>query len=434
MIRLLLTLVILALLWSHPSTANSGKAEYHHCLKAPQLQAKHADHTITVQTVEQLQSAVYNAKANSTIVITPGTYQLTSTLGITQNNITIIGASNDCGAVELIGAGMDNSDHQGIEHGVWVDAENATIANITLSEFFLHPITMSGNAHGAKVYNVRMINAGQQFIKVNPIEYGIGANSGSVEYSIMQYTQSPPALARYGAGSGYTNGVDIHAGKGWKISHNLFKNFHTPDSADHLWNAAVLVWNGAEDTITENNVFIDTDRAIAYGLTEKSPDHRGGVIRNNMVTMTRGLYTDSRAAKADAAIIVWDSPGTQVVHNTVLTNNNTPFAIEVRFDESGVNLSHNISDAPVGKTKIAAMRSLCRVFNACGKNITLLNTDTNVMQATPGWFIDPDMGNLRLKPETAETINNVTALPYALFDIDGEPRKQSTIPGADTIN
>ena len=39
---------------------------------------------------------------------------------------------------------------------------------------------------------------------------------------------------------------------------------------------------------------------------------------NNMVYMTPGTYSANRRAGSDALIIVWDSPQTQVLHNSIL--------------------------------------------------------------------------------------------------------------------
>ncbi len=428
------SIVIAVLLWTIPAGANT---RYHPCLDAPLLgpgSSANNDHEITVESERELVRAVNNAQPNTTIFIKPGRYELSTTLSVTQENITIRGASDDCSSVELIGAGMDNSDHGGVEHGFWIEAKNTTIANMTISELYLHPISVSGSSRGTRIFNVRMVNAGQQFVKVNPIEYGVGVDDGSVEYSIMQYTDSPPTISRYDAGSGYTNGIDIHAGKDWKISNNVFMNFHTPDTADHLWNAAVLVWNGASDTITENNVFINTDRAIAYGLTKRSHDHKGGVIRNNMIVMTRGLYSKNRSREADASILVWDSPGTVVVHNTILTNENIPYSIEVRFNNSGIDISNNVSDAPMGIAKSQTVRSTCADFISCRKNFISINKDKNEMNADLNWFISPESGDLRLKSSYASKIKKVALHTLALKDIDGTMRQAFTAPGADAVS
>jgi len=68
----------------------------------------------------------------------------------------------------------------------------------------------------------------------------------------------------------------------WVIRRNLFKNFHTPDTAAYLWDPAVSMWNHSTNTLTERNTFI-VDRAIAYGLYDNSgSDHQGGVIRKQL--------------------------------------------------------------------------------------------------------------------------------------------------------
>jgi hypothetical protein len=127
--------------------------------------------------------------------------------------------------------------------------------------------------------------------------------------------------------------MSVHTGKDWVIRGNLFKNFHTPDNSTYLWNPAVLMWNHSVNTLTERNVFINVDRAIAYGLTERTSgyDHQGGTIRNNFIVYQSGLMGSSRTSSSDGAIIVWDSPNSLVYHNSILTNGNVFHSIEFRF-------------------------------------------------------------------------------------------------------
>ena len=183
-------------------------------------------------------------------------------------------------------------------------------------------------------------------------------------------------------------------------------------------NAAVLVWNGAKNTITENNVFIDVDRSIAYGLGNRKNDHSGGVIRNNMIVKTPGLYSDARRSRSDASIIVWDSPGTKVVHNTVLTRGNTPKSIELRFDTSNVEVSNNITDAPIRH-----------------RDNKRFQAQSNLTNAKPNWFVHPPSGNLRLRQATREVQDKVQRHPYAERDVDGaqRPSGQRVDLGADEL-
>jgi len=263
------------------------------------------------------------------------------------------------------------------------------------------------------------VNSGQQFVKSNPKDFGKGVPRGTVEYSTFKYTDGPSLLDRNGSGKGYTNGLSVHAGIGWRISNNIFRDIHTPDNADHLTNAAVLVWNGARETTTENNVFINVDRAISYGLSEKGFDHRGGVIRNNMVFMSPGLYSKARRAYADAPIIVWDSPSTKVIHNSVLTNGNYPNSIQLRFKTTAVEIAYNLTDAPIKH-----------------RDGSYFTENKNVVTAISSWFVDPEAGNLRLKTTVPEVLDKVRRHRLAPTDIDGQkrPTGRTVDIGADEAN
>lgn len=356
------------------------------CITAPPLPESN-NRIVTVDSVKKLNRAVTSLEPNTTIEIQPGIYQLQDVIAITADNVTIRGALNDCSAVKLLGPGMENRQRNGLDNGFWINAKNTTIAHLTIGEVYFHTIQINNAANAPRIYNVRMYNSGQQFIKANPQKFGVGVDNGIVEYSVMEYTDGPPLTEHNDSGTGYTNGIDIHAGKNWRISNNRFSNFHTPDHVDHLWNAAVLAWNGAEGTVTENNTFIDVDRAIAYGLNQREHDHRGGVIRNNMIVMTPNLYSKYRASIADAPVVIWDSPDTKVLQNTILTSGNTPLAVEVRFEHNGIEVLDNISDAPVSSRE--------------GRYFTAKH---NVVSAKPNWFMNPAVGNLNIRPEYTETV------------------------------
>lgn len=399
------------------------------CIAAPELKVS-GNRTITVNSVRQLFRAVNKAPENTTIVVKPGLYRLTSTISVTTDNLTIRGLDNRCDQVILLGNGMDNKDHRGVTSGFWINAKNTTIANMTIGEVYHHPIQVNGAADAPRIYNVRMVNAGQQFIKSNPLPSGQGVNNGIVEYSVMDYTDGAPKTDHDGSGIGYTQGVDVHGGSGWRISNNKFVNFHTPDTADHLWNPAILMWRGSSHTITENNLFINVDRAIAYGLNERSgSDHRGGVIRNNVVFMSPDLYSDSRRWAADAAIILWDSPGAKVLHNTILTNGNTPFAIESRFNNSGVVFENNLTDAPIVHSAGGVKRSVCKFSLLC-RDYRAAYQQKNEIEADAVWFFNPGNGALQLLDKARASIPPVRQHPDAVLDFHGVKRPASATPGA----
>lgn len=374
------------------------------CLPAPALPAPSGT-VVEVDTVADLQQAVSNLVPGTTILIAPGTYALSSTLYVRKDNVSIRGASDRCDQVVLVGKGMENASYGAVPHGIWSDAANLKVQNLSINEVYFHAIQLDPIAEAPHIYNVRMLDAGEQFVKGSSGGFGVGVDNGIVEYSIMEYTAGPPA-SDHGGGTGYTNGVDIHGGANWQVRDNLFKNFHTPDGSDNLWNPAILMWNGAQGTISERNVFINVDRAIAYGLIDRSgSDHSGGIIRNNFVYIEPGLLSAARIAGTDGLIIVWDSPSTKVLHNTVLSSGNFNKSIEFRFQTTGGEARNNLVDAPLGS-----------------RNDGSFAQSGNSTAASAALFVNSSAGDLHLKPSAAAVIDQVPTLSDASSDIDGEAR------------
>src|SRR5690349_21283397 len=305
---------------------------------------------VNVSTEPQLQTAMGNLQTGDTILLANGTYNLTSTLYINgRQNVTIRGTNGSTNVV-LVGKGMDNTNYGNVPFGIWSNGTNTTIAHLTIRDTWDNEIIFNAGAQSPLVYCVRLINAGSQFIKSNPTDVtnGIGVNNGVVEYCWFEYTSSPPG--DHGSGVGYFNGISAHAAQNWIVRGNLFKNLHNPDTAAYLWNPAVLFWRHSVNTLTEQNTFLNVDRAIAYGLDNTTPyfDHAGGVIRNNFVCLTPGLMSASRKAGSDGSIIAWNSPGTQIDHNSVLLNSNEFYAIEFRFSTTTNGTArNNLADVPI---------------------------------------------------------------------------------------
>ncbi len=386
------------------------------CMKAPVSDMPSNDRVIRVSSESALQQAIGTLSNDTLVLIAPGVYQLTSTLVVNYDNVTIRGDSNRCDDVVLIGEGMENAAGvENVPHGIWTNAADLRVENLTIKDVYYHAIMVSGSAESPSIYNVRMVDIGEQFVKVSPQGFANGVDNGSVEYSVMQYTTTPP-LTDHGGGTGYTNGVDVHAGKNWVISNNRFENFHTADNSQNLWNPAILVWNGAANTLAENNTFVNVDRAIAFGLIDRTNDHSGGIIRNNMIVMRAGLFSEVRRQNSDAPIIVWSSPGTKVLHNTVVTQGNTNSAIQLRFDSNDVVIKNNLISAPIRDRSSNSFVDLGNV----------LTTDTEI-------FSDPDNGDLHLATGVEGITGVASVLADAPVDFDGDLRSsnQTSDVGAD---
>ena len=118
-------------------------------------------------------------------------------------------------------------------------------------------------------------------------------------------------------------------------------------------------------------------RGISLGLIDKAGgfDHQGGVIQNNMFYRDPGL-----AQQVDVPILVADSPGTKVYHNTVLTRGSYGNAIEYRFaSTTGLDIKNNLSDSAI-QARDGATATL-------GGNLT---------NAALSYFVNPTAGDLHL--------------------------------------
>jgi len=374
---------------------------------------------VQVATEPQLQTAMGNLQSGDTILLADGTYPLTSSLYINgRNDVTIRGASGSTNVV-LLGKGIDNTNYGNVPFGIWSNGTNTTIAHLTIRDTWDNEIIFNPGAQSPLVYCVRLLNAGSQFIKSNPtdVNNGIGVNNGIVEYCWLEYTGSPPG--NHGTGVGYFNGISAHAAQNWIIRGNLFKNLHNPDSAAYLWNPAVLFWRHSINTVTEQNIFFNVDRAVAYGLDNTTPyfDHAGGVMRNNFVYLAPGLMSASRTASSDGSLIAWNSPGTQIDHNTVLLNSNEFFVVEFRFPTTTNGTArNNLGDAPIHLRDNATA--------------TLAS---NLLSAVPGMFVNPAGADLHLRASATNAIDQGLTLSSVTNDIDGDrrPRGARSDIGAD---
>jgi hypothetical protein len=347
---------------------------------------------VTVSTVQQLQNAVASLSSNTTVMIAPGTYNLTSPLYIngTFTDVAIRGATGNRDDVVLVGKGMTVDG--GVPFGIWTggNVRGVTIANLTIRDVYSHPIILNAGTQSPLIHNLRLVNAGQQFLKANPDGAGGGVNNGVVEYSVIEYTSTSRDY--------YTNGVDVHAGANWIVRHNLFRNVRAPQG--ELAGPAVLMWNGSSGSLVDGNTFIDCQREIALGLIERTPnDHTGGVVRNNFIYR-------SATIQGDSAILVADSPGTSVLHNSILVSGTYANPIEYRFvHTSGATIANNVLDGHI------AARD-----GATG------SVSGNYTTAAAALFVSPATGDLHIRSTATILIDRATALPAAGADWDGQSR------------
>lgn len=354
---------------------------------------------ITVSNVTELRNAVDASNANggnTTILLQDGTYVLSSQLWLDGVNIIVRSVSGNRDSVVVKGWGM----HGGVPHVFEVNASYVTIADLTMGEVANHGIQIHGenDQDNLLVHNVRIYDTWEQMIKGSVSDNGLASDNGIVECSLFEYT----------AGVGpqyYIGGVDVHRGASWIVRDNEFRHIKSPetDLAEH----AIHFWSNASNTLVERNKIVDCDRGIGFGLG--SSGHVGGIIRNNMVYVTR-----------DVGIGLENSPGTSVYNNTVYNGNDYMASIEYRFaGTSGVSIINNLTNKAV--------------LSRNGGSGTVQN---NVTNAQSGWFVGAASGDLHLASGSISTVvDQGQTLADVSDDFDGDSRPQGSAydVGADEV-
>jgi hypothetical protein len=392
------------------ATANAIASDFCPPLAGP------AGRVVSVSSVDGLRNAVNGALAGDTISIADGVYNLNGVyLRIDTPNVTLRSASGNREAVILDGNYITTEIIQ-------IVASNVTIADLTLREAYDHPIhvmsTSSADTVGTLIYNVHIVDPGQQAVKINPYT-GDNAlyfpDDGEITCSHIELTDAGRPHIRDNC---YTGGIDAHQARDWVIRDNLVEGFWCPSG---LSEHGVHMWVSCRDTLVERNVFRDNARGIGFGMEESASgkrtysdnpcpsagggyvDHYGGIIRNNFVFASdSGLFSSYYGF--DCGVCLWQACGARVLHNTVVSTQAPFSSIEWRFDHTDVDLvnnlvSHNLRDRGGSDYQ-----------------------EGNVAGALLSLFVDGAGGDLHLASTATAAIDQVAAPPDALGDIDGDVR------------
>jgi hypothetical protein len=273
-----------------------------------------------VSSSEELYQALKQANeqnGHQRILLVDGNYYLPKTLQIRSPNITITSLSGKRSNVSLIGNGMKKSIKP--DNLIFITTNNITISNITLEQAGNHLIQLSGkhNSDYFRLINCHLKDSYQQLFKVS-------ANTlHSSDYGIIR-----DSIFEYSAGIGpqwYIGGIDAHGSKNWNVSNNEFHNIASPSKkiAEH----AIHFWDNSAHNIIENNIIINSDRGIGFGLKNKK--NIGGFIKNNII-----IHEDNNHPFADSGIIIENSPNTIIEGNRIWLQHDYPNAIEFRFSKT----------------------------------------------------------------------------------------------------
>ncbi|MEW5717717.1 MAG: hypothetical protein AB1817_03740, partial [Chloroflexota bacterium] len=376
---------------------------------------------VDVSTVEELEDAVNAATSGTTIRLADGTYNLNGVyLLIDVFNVTLRSASGNRDAVILDGNYLTTEIIQ-------IAASNVTIADITLREAYYHPIhvmsTASSHTNGTLIYNVHIVDPGQQAIKINPVDGGYFTDNGTVACSHIELTDAGRTQVWNINGSCYTGGLDAHQSRGWVIRDNLVEGFWcASDLSEH----GIHLWRGCRDTTIERNTLRNNARGIGLGLATSGSgrtygdnpcpsasgyvDDWGGVVRNNFVSASSSALFASEYS-FDCGICFWNACNARAYHNTVYTGDpaHTFSSIEWRFFNTRADIINNLVNHTMRERDGATATQ-----------------SGNVTNAQASWFVNAASGDFHLVGTATNAIDRVAAPSGVTDDFDGNARPIGT--------
>ena len=354
----------------------------------------HAD-TVVVSTVSKLQNAVSTANSNGgdrVILVADGTYTLSSGLYISAPNVTIAGQSGDRNSVIIEGDAMSSSASVG--NVITVAASNFTLEHVTLQKSRNHLIQIRGerNADSPTIRHCILRDAYEQIVKVsvNTSNTSVSSDNGVVEDCLFEYT----------AGIGpqyYIGGIDAHSAENWVVRNNTFRDIISPSNT--VAEYAIHFWNDSANNLVENNLIINCDRGIGFGLNSRG--NVGGTIRNNMI-----YHADNRGQFADTGISIHNSPNTSIYNNTIYMEHGYPNAIEYRFSgTTNVQITNNLVNKAIRDQN-----------GASGTE------SSNIENASSSWFVNVSTGDLHLSGEISQVVDQGQSIAGLNSDFDGDVR------------
>jgi len=276
-----------------------------------------------------------NQQGHAVINLADGVFTLERPLLIRKDHITLRSLNGDPGRVTIRGGGMAPGAAPGSL--IIVSGKHVSLSGLTLQEAGNHLVQLRGEADADhfSMSGCVLRDSWEQLFKVSVSNNGQNADEGVIRNSVFEYT----------AGIGpqfYIGGIDMHGGSGWMIRDNVFRNIASPSG--QVAEYAIHLWGNSADNTVENNLIIDSDRGIGFGMgADSARGNRGGVIRGNTI-----LHGNTSHPFSDVGIALESSPGTQVLDNLILLEHGYPAAIEYRFPSTtGVLIEGNRSNRRV---------------------------------------------------------------------------------------
>jgi hypothetical protein len=346
---------------------------------------------------ERLPSIVRDAPAGATVRLAAGRYRVDDPAGLSLARPGVAIRSRSGNPRDVVIDGV-----RGPSALMRVAADDSLIGEVTLMrarDHLVHavPPEGGGSIERLRLYRVRLIDSGEQFVKANPNASNTGrVHRSRVQCSSFRMTARGRRNIERAFGC-YTGGIDAHGAQNWRVRRNRFAGIYCEDGevAEH----AVHFWRRSRGTLVENNLILNCARGIGFGLTADANDgHTRGVIRRNVIVADIPQY--------DTGIELANAADVSVFHNTVVETEHARRAfssVDVRFSRSSGLVANNLVE---------------RISFRDGGEARLRG---NIDGFPLGWLRAPTLGDVHLRPGAGAIDAGVTVTrPGA--DLDGATR------------
>lgn len=381
--------------------------------KAPVYESP-ISNVLRVSTVDEFMHAVESASPGMKITLQDGIYYLPRYVEITTDNVVLCSLSGNRGKVIIDGSKSIHGELIGFRNCKGVTVSSITIQNIKWNGF---KINADDNVQDLTIYNCVIHNIWERGIKSVrvPIENreAIRPKNIRIQYCLFyndrakQFSDDAKDTPDTFNGN-YVGGIDAMQPKQWVISGNVFVNIQ---GRTREGRGCVFLWHHAEDCVIERNIIIDCDVGIALGNAsgigpnESSVHGTNMIVRNNFITRTpeSGIVTDY-------------TKDCQIVNNTIYDpDNRMNRLIRIVHDNAGLAVANNLLSGP----------------GMSVESNDSMKIENNLIGDYASYFVAAESGNLHLKENAVDAINQGMVINTVKNDIDEEGKYQQIDIGAD---
>jgi hypothetical protein len=361
---------------------------------------------VRVKNSQQLIDAVAAARPHTTILLEDGVYPLEK-LTISTDHLTIRSAGGVRENVILDG------EMRFSRILVLRGAKDFLIADVTVANSKQYGIVVLGDSDVQRmgVYNVKFHNiwvrglksthsmrVDDGMVETSPEQaFRIRPGNGAVRYCLFVNDEVKPFTDDQYNGD-YVSGIDMMWLRDWVFSDNIFVGIRGHNG---IGRGAIFVWVNSDRVVAERNLIINCDRGICFGNPSGDPLHMSnGIVRNNF-------------------IVAGNRQGIELVRTVnVKVHNNTVVATNLDFPTVDFNECAQYSQF---RNNIVHGRAEVRAETV---------SENNLVGQFPGWFANPDIGDLHLTAAAAGAVGKAKPLPDVMQDFDCRPRKATPDIGA----